>query len=204
MPLTLRHMRESDIGDVVHIERRVFTNPWPTYSFHHEVSISNCSFMVALVAPPRVVPAIHRPRWRFLWRQRGNGGERVVGYGGLWVVADEGHISSIATHPDQRGNGYGELLLCAMLHQALRQSAGYAVLEVRRTNHIAQALYIKYGFAIVDTKRGYYADGEDGYLMRLDLNDAARHAITTRWGAIRERVHFTDAYTTTPHPRLNR
>lgn len=203
MPLTLRHMDRRDIGDVVRIERRAFSNPWPTYSFHHEVNVSNCSFMVVLTATPRFATMTPRPRWRFLRWMRGSG-ERIVGYGGLWVVADEGHVSTIATHPDRRGGGYGELLLCAMILQAVRQSAGYVVLEVRRTNHVAQALYTKYGFGIVGAKRGYYADGEDGLLMRLDLDDAARRTMATRWTAIRERIAFTDAYTTTPHPRLNR
>src|SRR5690606_20053697 len=111
----------------------------------------------------------------------------VVGYGGLWYIAGEGHISTIATHPDHRGLGYGEILLAAMIQRAITLQAEYIVLEVRVTNTIAQNLYRKYEFEIFGTKPNYYRlDNEDAYDMRLDLTDKAMIArFKRRFAAIR-------------------
>ncbi|MEM2816343.1 MAG: hypothetical protein QXY34_04090 [Candidatus Bathyarchaeia archaeon] len=47
----------------------------------------------------------------------------------------------------------------------------YQVLEVRVSNKIAQKLYEKLGFKIVETIPGYYSDGEDAYYMVLSSNE---------------------------------
>jgi len=42
-------------------------------------------------------------------------------------------------------------------------------LEVRVTNEEAIALYKKLGFEVTRTVHGYYADGEDAFVMSRDL-----------------------------------
>ena len=85
------------------------------------------------------------------------------------VERGEGHISTLAIHPEWRGWGLGELLLHRALEQAIESDAHTISLEVRVSNNMAQTLYAKYGFATVSRLRGYYADGEDAYLMRADV-----------------------------------
>lgn len=44
--------------------------------------------------------------------------------------------------------------------------ARVVTLEVRVSNQLAQALYLKYGFEIVGQRRNYYSDnGEDALIM---------------------------------------
>ncbi|MCA9910501.1 MAG: ribosomal protein S18-alanine N-acetyltransferase, partial [Anaerolineae bacterium] len=121
---------------------------------------------------------------------------QIVGYGGLWLISDEAHISTIATHPDFRRRGWGELLLAGMVQKAMLLSAAYVVLEVRVSNTTAQALYHKYGFVTVDVKKGYYHNnGEDAYDMRLDLRDTAVCArLDTLFSRLRARNTFEDAF----------
>jgi ribosomal-protein-alanine N-acetyltransferase len=81
-------------------------------------------------------------------------------------MVDEAHISTIASHPDWRGKGVGELLLLGMIENSIEIGAHVVTLEVRVSNATAQSLYRKYGFLIAGTRKGYYSDnGEDAYIM---------------------------------------
>ncbi|MDH7570646.1 MAG: ribosomal protein S18-alanine N-acetyltransferase, partial [Armatimonadota bacterium] len=98
----------------------------------------------------------------------------VVGYAGMWLVADEAHITNIAVHPDYRGRHVGERLLVSLLDTALQRGARHVTLEVRRGNLVAQGLYQKYRFQAVAVRRRYYSDtGEDAIVMWIeDLRDS--------------------------------
>lgn len=90
----------------------------------------------------------------------------IVGYAGLWLMMDEGHVTTIGVHPGQRGQGAGELLFLGLADIAAEMRASRMTLEVRVSNLSAQALYRKYGFEIAGVRKRYYSDnGEDAYIM---------------------------------------
>src|SRR5690606_7459544 len=128
---------------------------------------------------------------------------QIVAYGGLWHIADEAHISTIATHPAERGRGYGEIVLAGMVRRALTLNAAYVVLEVRVGNTAAQNLYRKHDFQITDVKpRYYHNNGEDAYDMRLMLTDPVmKQRIEERYASLRAQHRFIDQYTDVPPPR---
>ena len=208
MSLTLRYMRIADIPEVIRIDRRAFGMSWSSQTYAYEAGESTYSYMVVL---ERSEPKPMAGWQRLLRRLNGHGDktgssdyvatrQRVVGYGGLWNIADEAHISTIATHPDYRGRSYGEILLAAMIQRSIDLNAGYVVLEVRVSNTIAQNLYKKYDFQITGTKPSYYRDNmEDAYEMRLDLRETAR--FQDRFAALRQHTGVIDHYSTTSHPR---
>lgn len=88
-------------------------------------------------------------------------------------VADEAEVLTIATHPDHRRRGLAAALL--RVARAAWQARGVATawLEVRADNAGAQALYEQLGWEPAGTRRGYYRDGCDARLYRLDLTRAA-------------------------------
>ncbi len=95
----------------------------------------------------------------------------ILAYGGYWLMGDEVHIVTIATHPDYRRRGLSEALLVQMIEECRSQGAGLVTLEVRVTNLAAQRLYAKLGFVEVGLRRAYYHDnGEDALLMTLFLD----------------------------------
>lgn len=207
MTLTLRYMTLDDIPEVISIDRQAFSTPWTARSYTYEVHESSHSYMLVLehstpqAAPPRGL----RGWWQ---RIRANGSapapaaHTILAYGGLWNILDEAHVSTIAVRADQRGNGYGELVLAAMVQRALNLTAEYVVLEVRVSNVVAQNLYLKHGFESVAVKRSYYRDdNEDAYDMRLMLTDAVRAEYPARYQTILQKHQAVDVYTTTPHPR---
>jgi ribosomal-protein-alanine N-acetyltransferase len=70
----------------------------------------------------------------------------LLAYAGLWLLLDEAHIATIATHPSWRGCGLGQSLMLALLDTAIERGAALATLEVRVGNSPARRLYQKLGF----------------------------------------------------------
>jgi ribosomal-protein-alanine N-acetyltransferase len=204
MTLILRYMTLDDIPQVMAVERSAFTSPWTARSYAYEVSESLHSHMVILEAR-RTTARVGG--WRLLLRrltgsQTASGGAGLLAYGGLWHIIDEAHVSTIAVDEPQRGHGYGEIVLAAMIAKAITLGAEYIVLEVRVSNTVAQNLYKKYGFETTAVKRGYYRDNnEDAYDMRVNLDEAARAALTARITALMRTRDVTDRYTTASAPR---
>ena len=87
--------------------------------------------------------------------------DRVVGYIGIEKVLDEVHIINMAVHPDYRGQSIGKRLM-----QHVLNDEEVFFLEVRISNETAKNIYEKYGFKVIYVRQGYYADGEDAYVMR--------------------------------------
>ena len=206
MCLTLRYMRLSDIDAVRSIDEVCFDPAWSSDSYSFEIRQSTVSHMVVLEEAPQPPPDSSGDGWlRRLgdWLRHGEQNRAtILGYGGLWQIEGEAHISTIATHPDHRGRGYGEVLLAAMLRKALRLRADYLVLEVRVSNAIAQNLYQKYGFSRVGRKRNYYiSNKEDAWDMRLRLDGGMRSRFEGLYGHLREAHALYDDYSHARRPR---
>ena len=139
----LAPMTMEDIARVLEIERQSFRTPWPADAYVHELRENRlAAYIVARVD------------------------DDLVGYAGMWVILDEAHITTIAVDSRYRGQHIGERLLIGLLDAALERGARWMTLEVRRSNTTAQALYTKYGFREIGTRKGYYSDNrEDAIVM---------------------------------------
>ena len=152
-PVAIEPMRESDLDAVAAIEAASFERPWSRQSFEAELANSQlASYYVA--------------------RLEG----RVVGYGGIWVVIDDAHVTTLAVDKDYRRMGIAGLLMVTLLAQARRRGARRIFLEVRPSNRPARALYRKYGFSVCGVRKRYYQD-EDGLVM-CNENISGKGAIT--------------------------
>ena len=211
MSLNLRYMQLSDIRHVAAIDDMCFEPPWTRDSYAFEINESRVSHMVVLDQQPNEAqPAPERPH-TLLTRVRGRlsrnlrTAERtgtILGFGGLWKIEGEAHISTIAIHPSNRGQGYGEILLAGMLGKALQLNAEYVVLEVRVSNSVAQSLYLKYGFNRVARKKNYYrSDSEDAWDMRVSLDHTTKLRFQRLYEKLRIQHDFRDAYSRSAHPR---
>jgi len=194
-------MEEGDIPQVAEIEREAFPEVWPPTSFRRELTNPLARYLVCRKEGSRVeVPApLPSALGRLLVRLRlapppppPDPRDLVVGYVGLWFLADEAHIISIAVRRAYRGRGLGELLLLSALELSVLRGARYATLEVRVSNRVAQGLYAKYGFQQVGLRPRYYADnGEDAFILTVEGIDtpayrerlrALAEAHRQRWG----------------------
>jgi ribosomal-protein-alanine N-acetyltransferase len=78
-------------------------------------------------------------------------------------------VLDVVTAPESRRSGVGRALMLEALGDGGQRGATRALLEVRRSNAPAIALYRSLGFLHDTVRRGYYQDGEDAVLMSLSL-----------------------------------
>jgi len=134
---------EEHIDDIVEVENLSFKIPWSRQSItdeflHNENAVYFCAVL--------------------------NG--KAVGYAGMWHVCDEGHITNIAVHPEFRRSGIGSALMEALIAAAEERGLTALTLEVRKSNHGARSMYVKYGFEDGGMRKAYYADNnEDAVIM---------------------------------------
>jgi len=106
--------------------------------------------------------------------------EKIVGYImcrvevglssiGLSGLVKKGHVVSVAVLPEHRRKGIGQALVTQAMEGMRKYNAKQCYLEVRVTNQEAVALYKKLGFGVARTIHGYYADGEDAFVMNVKL-----------------------------------
>lgn len=191
LPYTIRPMEPGDVSTVVAIDRLSFPTPWSASSYLYELNHRDRSFYHVLLKPTTDEIAPPERGWRS--RLRGMVGlqaeSRVIGYVGLRLLnrGTEAHISTIAVHPNWRGNGLGELLLLTAMEQALESKVSIVSLEVRPSNQVAQRLYRKYGFRFMGVRQGYYRDGEDAWLMEVEVK---RDAYRRQLAELRQRLEM--------------
>jgi len=145
MSVILRKMTFDDLEQVVALDQMSFSLPWPPRSFQFELTDNPASRC---------------------WVADLDG--RVVGMVVAWLIVDEIHIATIATHPDFRKQGIGKKLLSFTLQSAKDEGALTSFLEVRESNEAALMMYHKFGYVESGRREGYYKDnGEDAILMSL-------------------------------------
>jgi ribosomal-protein-alanine N-acetyltransferase len=187
IPYVVEPMALSDLDQVMDVERATFSLPWSKRAYRYEVVDNEHSTMV-VVRP--ATQLFGRPA-RWLQSLHLAKPEPVLGYAGFWLLVDDAHVATIAVHPDWRGRGLGELLLASLLERAMALGARRATLEVRVSNRTARALYVKYGFQILERRRRYYSDNnEDGYFMVTPPFEAAafQENLERRLAALKERL----------------
>lgn len=144
MRIEVAPMTLEDLNEVLEIEVLAFSTPWSRNSFLYEL--------------------IENERAFYLTAKNEYG--RIMGYVGMWIVFDEGHITNLATHPQYRRQGVARKLMDELIAASKERGIRYLTLEVRRTNNEAQELYQKLGFVHMGVRRKYYLDNnEDALIM---------------------------------------
>jgi ribosomal-protein-alanine N-acetyltransferase len=88
-----------------------------------------------------------------------------AGYAGMTCVLDERDVCNVATVPQFRGMGVGKALVSALIESARETGASVVMLEVRKSNSAAIALYEKAGFNLVGERRNFYACPREDALL---------------------------------------
>lgn len=94
--------------------------------------------------------------------------QEIVGYGGAWIVLDEGQITNIAVKNKYRRSGNGAVLVRKLVRELFKKGMTEIFLEVRQSNTAALVLYRRFGFSVKGVRKNYYTDPiEDAYIMSL-------------------------------------
>ena len=148
VPMRRRHLRS-----VMRIEVQVYPRPWSLSLFMSEL-------------------ALRSTRVYYVARVEGV----VVGYAGLMMTVDDGHITTIAVEPAWHRHKIATRLLLALARQAILRGATSLTLEVRVRNKGAQELYRRFGFRPCGIRKNYYVEtNEDALVMWADDIDTPEY-----------------------------
>jgi ribosomal-protein-alanine N-acetyltransferase len=209
----LRLMRVGDIAQVLEIERESFPTMWPPTAYKRELEQNRLAhYFVAVednrdfapgsgqIADAEARAAEHSGAIGRLFGELrhilGNDEDEhplpplddrpeiITAVIGVWLLADEAHIVTIAVRESHRRHGIAELLLIRAIELAQAKGQQLVTLECRVSNAAALALYNKYGFEKVGLRPRYYSDNhEDAYV--LSLNSVLSRRFTERFEALR-------------------
>lgn len=129
VPMTADHL-----DDVARLEQICFSRPWSRRMLAEELENQCAAFLVAL-APET---------------------NKVIGYAGLLVMADEGYIANVAVFPEYRRRGVAEQIIQVFCDFAQGNHLAFLTLEVRPSNAPAISLYNSFGFEEVGRRKNYY------------------------------------------------
>jgi [ribosomal protein S18]-alanine N-acetyltransferase len=133
---------KNHVNEVLYISNLSFLTPWTIESIEKELENKLARYVVAIKD------------------------NLVIGYGGIWLILDEGHITNIAVHPEYRGVGAGDMIVEALVELCKLEGIYSMTLEVRKSNLVAQSLYKKHGFIEEGVRKNYYSDShEDAVIM---------------------------------------
>ncbi len=158
MSYYVRMMHYGDILQVSDIDREAFPSQRPPTNYEREAENWLAHYIVCCRDIDPDSPVDLKPI----------GEEYIFGFAGLWLMANEAHITAIAVREIHRRRGIGELLLIRLIDLALKLQADGITLEVRTSNRGGRNLYEKHGFTEVGLRHRYYNDNkEDALLMSL-------------------------------------
>lgn len=134
----IRPMERADVNRVHEIECTCFRSPWSKLALAGELRNDVAHYLVM--------------------EEDG----LIIGYGGMWLLFEEAHVTNVAVMPEYRGQGRGRRLMLAMMRHAVKRGAEKMTLEVRESNTVAQKLYEGLDFEQNGFRPGYYSDTGEG------------------------------------------
>lgn len=137
-----RPLVPEDLPRILAIERQAYSYPWSESVFR------DCL----------------RPDYRLMGLELDGD---LVAYGVLAFMVDEAHLLNLCVLPALRRRGYAGELLQRLLAVAADNAMVRMILEVRRSNEAAAALYRRAGFRVIGERPGYYpaAGGRESALV---------------------------------------
>lgn len=132
---------EHHVSDILKVEHECFSSPWSEKMFIEEISGKFSHYYVV------------------------EEDARAVAYMGMWSLSGEGHITNLAVAKDCREKGYAKALIAHFIEIAKKKKLEFLTLEVRTSNEPAISLYKSFGFVQVGTRKNYYENKEDAYLL---------------------------------------
>jgi ribosomal-protein-alanine N-acetyltransferase len=148
--LRFRRATAEDVARLLELERASHSHPWSEGQLRRELDNGYGTVLCAARAGREPTG-------------------RIDGFVVYWVIHDELHVLDVVTAPEARRTGLGRALMTEALADGRGRGATRALLEVRRSNVPAIALYRALGFLHDTVRRSYYPDGEDAVLMSLAL-----------------------------------
>ena len=141
-PFSILPFAECHLSEVAEIERLCFSEPWSEQSLR--LLLGDGGFGVVAMSEGR-----------------------VLGYGGMTYVLDEGSVTNIAVHPHARRQGVGRAVTQELLRLSRTRGVVCVFLEVRESNLPAISLYRSEGFEECGVRKNFYRRPVESALLMV-------------------------------------
>ncbi|MBE5921353.1 MAG: ribosomal-protein-alanine N-acetyltransferase [Lachnospiraceae bacterium] len=146
MEFKIRKMTAADIPAAALLEQKYFSVPWSEKSLRDSLNNPHAHFVSAHIA------------------------DKMIGYGGMYIVCGEGEITDIVVDEEYRNLGVGTAMMRTLEREAKAAGAEYILLEVRVSNQAAIRCYEKTGYECIGIRKAFYEKPvEDAVIMRLEI-----------------------------------
>lgn len=146
--MKIREFTALDLPNVISLEREIFKKEaWSVGQFKEELAGSPLT-RYYLVAEDEA--------------------KNLIGYGGIAQGAPnfEADVHTLAVADSARRKGVGRALMVELEKWAIDRQAKEIFLEMRTTNLEAKPLYESLGYKVISTRKSYYGNGIDAFVMR--------------------------------------
>ncbi|MDD6389841.1 MAG: ribosomal protein S18-alanine N-acetyltransferase [Firmicutes bacterium] len=149
--LIIRQAEASDCRELAELDRVCFNVPWSLAAFEAEFKYENEAFYVAAQIDGQ-----------------------LVGYMGMRMIFDEGHITNVAVHPGFRRRHIAKAMMSVFIAEGNARGITSFTLEVRESNEPAIRLYESFGFRSAGLRRNYYPDNHEDAVIMWRYEDEGR------------------------------
>ena len=150
MTIQILSLRKKDLDKIIEIENESFVNSWTINDYINEMTHNPFAYYLKLIDKDS---------------------QEIMRFVGFYIMFEHAEISKIAIAKKYRGYKLSKLLLTDVIKRISLANCENITLEVRVSNIVAINLYQKLGFEIINTRKKYYPDGEDAYLMNKNLRE---------------------------------
>lgn len=148
MTIQILEVKNEDINDILIIENELYHKPWKAKDYLYELNDNPFAFYLKMIIKET---------------------SEVIGFIGFWIKFEQAEITKVSIAKKYQGHKLSKLLMQDAEKRIVLAGCNNITLEVRVSNERAINLYKSCGFRIVTTRKKYYENGEDAYLMLKDL-----------------------------------
>ena len=148
MTLQILELLNEDIDAILPLENELYHRPWQKKDYEYELNDNPFANYLKLIDKDS---------------------NEIMGFIGFWIKFEQAEITKVSIAKKYQGYKLSKLLMADAENRIRIAECENITLEVRVSNVVAINLYKSCGFNIVATRKKYYENGEDAYLMLKEL-----------------------------------
>ena len=144
MTIQILELLNEDIDAILPLENELYHKPWQKKDYEYELNDNPFAYYLKMIDKDS---------------------NEIMGYIGFWVKFEQAEITKFSIAKKYQGYKLSKLLMADAERRIKLAECENITLEVRVSNKVAINLYKSCGFNVVATRKRYYENGEDAYLM---------------------------------------
>ena len=148
MTIQISELLVEDIDNILPLENTLYHKPWQKKDYEYELNDNRFAHYLKMVD---------------------GDSKEIMGYIGFWVKFEQAEITKVSISKKYQGYKLSKLLMADAERRMKLAGCESSTLEVRVSNEVAINLYKSFGYKILTTRKNYYENNEDAYLMYKEL-----------------------------------